>query len=152
MRCLRRKRQLGTFSSFLNYLCQLMVQCIHHRHFWTSKEIHWTIPTLKSAFLFSIDAAVLILASQVTYIPLFFLTWSRNIPIARDRAWDQTVPVAYRGKGPDFGTHVEGWQNPPSMSLDSKLDHWQFVNKRFSLFVLKRGMFFDRERLCDWQY
>ena len=85
-----------------------------------------------------IDAAVLIVSSQVTYILRFFL--SRNIRIARDRAWDQTV--ASRGKGPDFWQpYVEEWENPPSVSLNNKMN--QFVNKRFGLFIVKRGMFSD---------
>jgi hypothetical protein len=84
-------------------------------------------------------------ASQITYILRFFL--SRNIRIARDRAWNQTV--ASRGKGPDFWQpYVEEWENPPSVSLNSKMN--QFVNRRFSLFVVKRGMFSDREDDCDW--
>ena len=92
--------------------------------------------------IFNIDAAVLIVASQVTYILRFFL--SRNIRIARDRAWDQTV--ASRGKGPDFWQpYVEEWQHPPSVSLNSKIN--QFINKRFSLFVVKRGMFSDRKMI-----
>ena len=92
--------------------------------------------------ILSIDAAVLIVASQVTYILRFFL--SRNIRIARDRAWAQTV--ASRGKGPEFWQpYVEEWQNPPSVSLNSKVN--QFVNKRFGLFVMKRGMFSDLEKV-----
>ena len=94
--------------------------------------------------ILSIDAAVLIVTSQVTYILRFFL--SRNIRIARDRAWAQTV--ASRGKGPDFWQpYVEEWQNPPSLDSNSKTN--QFVNKRlggrFGLFVLKRSMFSDLE-------
>jgi len=78
-------------------------------------------------------AAVLIVSSQVTYILRFFL--NRNIRIARDRAWDQTVDS--RGKGPDFWQpYVEEWQNPPSVSLNNKMN--QFVNKRFGLFIVKR--------------
>ncbi|KAG8723886.1 hypothetical protein FRC09_001354 [Ceratobasidium sp. 395] len=40
----------------------------------------------------------------------FFL--SKNIRIARDRAWDQTL--VSRGKGSEFwGSYVEEWQKPP---------------------------------------
>jgi len=82
-------------------------------------------------------AAVLIVGSQVTYILRFFL--SRNIRIARDRAWDQTV--ASRGKGPDFWQpYVEEWQNPPPIDSNSMTN--KFVNKwlggPFGLFVVKR--------------
>jgi hypothetical protein len=52
---------------------------------------------MESDLLFT-DAAVLLLGSQITYILRFFL--AKNIHIARDRAWEQTV--ASRGKGPDF--------------------------------------------------
>jgi hypothetical protein len=94
--------------------------------------------------ILNIDAAVLIVASQVTYILRFFL--SRNIRIARDRAWAQTV--ASRGKGQDFWQpYVEEWQNPPSLASNSKTN--QFVNKwlggRFGLFIVKRSMFSDLE-------
>jgi len=54
--------------------------------------------------------AILLLGTQVTSIITFFL--SRNIRIARQRAWDQTV--ASRGKGPDFWQpYVEEWDVPP---------------------------------------
>ena len=94
--------------------------------------------------ILNIDAAVLIVASQVTYILRFFL--SRNIRIARDRAWAQTV--VSRGKGPDFWQpYVEEWQNPPPVASNPKMN--QFVNKRlggwFGLFVVKRSMFSDLE-------
>ncbi|KAH0825940.1 hypothetical protein J3R83DRAFT_7532 [Lanmaoa asiatica] len=56
------------------------------------------------------DMAVLLLGTQVTSIITFFL--SRNIRIARQRAWDQTV--ASRGKGSDFWQpYVEEWDVPP---------------------------------------
>ncbi|KAG6380568.1 hypothetical protein JVT61DRAFT_4931 [Boletus reticuloceps] len=54
--------------------------------------------------------AILLLGSQVTSIITFFL--SRNIRIARQRAWNQTV--ASRSKGPDFWQpYVEEWDVPP---------------------------------------
>ena len=92
--------------------------------------------------ILDIDAAVLIVASQVTYILQFFLR--RNIRIARDRAWAQTV--ASRGKGPDFWQpYVEEWQNPPSLDSNSMTN--QFINKRlggwFGRIVVKRSMFSD---------
>ena len=60
--------------------------------------------------LFIEDAAILLLGSQTTLILKFFL--SRNIRIARDRAWDYTV--ASRGKGPEFWQpYVEEWEQPP---------------------------------------
>ncbi|KIM38279.1 hypothetical protein M413DRAFT_249073 [Hebeloma cylindrosporum] len=82
-------------------------------------------------------AALMIVGSQLTYILRFFL--SRNIRIARDRAWDQTV--ASRGKGPDFWQpYVEEWEHPPRLDLDSKTH--KFVEKWlggwFGLFIVKR--------------
>jgi hypothetical protein len=56
------------------------------------------------------DMAILLLGTQITSIITFFL--SRNIRIARKRAWDQTVTS--RGKGPDFWKpYVEEWDVPP---------------------------------------
>lgn len=81
------------------------------------------------------------MGSQITFILQFFL--KRNIRIARDRAWDQTV--ASRGKGSDFWQpYVEEWQNPPLLDLSSKAH--LFVNKwlgGFGLFVVKRSTFSD---------
>ncbi|KAJ7647705.1 hypothetical protein FB45DRAFT_206659 [Roridomyces roridus] len=81
-------------------------------------------------------AAVLMLGSQLTYILRFFL--SRNIRIARERAWDQTV--ASRGKGPDFwGPYVEEWTHPPRVVIDTWSN--RFKSNFFggvSMFVLRR--------------
>ncbi|KAJ7030021.1 hypothetical protein C8F04DRAFT_1211833 [Mycena alexandri] len=61
-------------------------------------------------------AAVLLLGSQITNILRFLL--SRNIRIARERAWEQTV--ASRGKGPDFWLpYVEEWKVPPRVVVDT---------------------------------
>ncbi|QRV80678.1 Etoposide-induced protein 2.4 (EI24) [Ceratobasidium sp. AG-Ba] len=55
-------------------------------------------------------ATLLFISDQITGILYFFL--SRNLRIARDRAWDQTL--VSRGKGADFwGPYVEEWQKPP---------------------------------------
>lgn len=52
---------------------------------------------------------------QLTTILRFFL--SKNIRIARDRAWQHTV--ASRGKTPDwFQPYVEEWDRPPSVGED----------------------------------
>ncbi|KAJ7099532.1 hypothetical protein B0H15DRAFT_1002605 [Mycena belliarum] len=67
-------------------------------------------------------AAVLLLGSQITYILRFFL--SRNIHVARERAWDQTV--ASRGKGPDFWLpYVEEWAVPPRVAVDTWTNRMQ---------------------------
>ncbi|KAH9889928.1 hypothetical protein C8Q73DRAFT_653332 [Cubamyces lactineus] len=58
-------------------------------------------------------ATLFFLSSQVSAIIYFFL--SRNIRIARERAYDQTI--ASRGKGADWWRpYVEEWDNPPRVS------------------------------------
>jgi len=87
----------------------------------------------KIPFGVHIYATVIIVGSQVTHILRFFL--SRNIRIARDRAWAQTV--ASRGKGPDFWQpYVEEWQNPPSVRSNQFVNKW--LGGWFGLFVVKR--------------
>ena len=72
------------------------------------------------------DVAILLVGSQVTTIISFFV--ARNIRIARQRAWDQTV--ASRGKGPDFWqSYVEEWDFPPVVNerqgrLDNIFKMW----------------------------
>ncbi|EIW87449.1 hypothetical protein CONPUDRAFT_116711 [Coniophora puteana RWD-64-598 SS2] len=64
-------------------------------------------------FSISSYVAVLFLGAQVTTIIHFFL--AKNIRVARQRAWDQTV--ASRGKGPDFWQpYVEEWEFPPMVN------------------------------------
>ncbi|KZP15408.1 hypothetical protein FIBSPDRAFT_832994 [Athelia psychrophila] len=71
---------------------------------------HDTMFGYKIPFSLTTYATILAVSSQVTVILKFFL--SRNIRIARARAWDQTV--ISRGKGPDFwAPYVEEWDNPP---------------------------------------
>lgn len=88
--------------------------------------------------LLPLDAAVLLAASQVSNIIRFFL--SKNIRIARDRAWNQTV--ASRGKGPEFWQpYVEEWSSPPKMKMkEGKLDK---VGSKFGgwlgVMFVKRG-------------
>lgn len=81
------------------------------------------------------DAAVLLIASQVSNILKFFLY--KNIRIARDRAWDQTV--ASRGKGPDFwGPYVEEWTVPPAIGVGGWT--WEkWVGGWFGRMVIMRG-------------
>ncbi|CAK5269326.1 unnamed protein product [Mycena citricolor] len=84
------------------------------------------------------DAAVLMLGNQITNILRFFL--SRNIRIARERAWDQTV--ASRGKSVDFWIpYVEEWETPPRVPTDT----WSGrMEKQWSsavfMFFLKRAL------------
>jgi len=54
----------------------------------------------------------MILSSQITFLFNFFL--SRNLRIAREHAWGQTI--ASRGKGPSFWQpYVEEWDLPPTV-------------------------------------
>ncbi|CAL1693789.1 unnamed protein product [Somion occarium] len=63
-------------------------------------------------------ATIVFLSSQLTAILTFFL--SRNIRVARDRVYDQTI--ASRGKGPDFWKpYVEEWDQPPKPKKSSGL-------------------------------
>lgn len=77
------------------------------------------------------------LGAQITYILRFFL--SRNIRIARDRVWDQTV--ASRGKTPDFfGPYVEEFSRPPQVKdKESWLE--KAAGGSLGLFLIKRGRF-----------
>ena len=80
----------------------------------------------------------------MTVILKFFL--SKNIRIARERAWDQTVHS--RGKGPEFwGPYVEEYAVPPKLgSLAWRWEHW--ISGYFGRMVLLRGalhLFFFHE-------
>jgi hypothetical protein len=85
------------------------------------------------------DAAVLFLGGQVTAILRFFL--SRNIRIARDRVWAQTV--ASRGKGPKFWQpYVEEWDNPPNLDEYKgrrKVEKW--ISSAIGRFIVQKGEF-----------
>jgi hypothetical protein len=73
---------------------------------------------------------MLLVGSQATFILRFFL--SRNIRIARERAWAYTV--ASRGKGSDFWQpYVEEWESPPQVD-ESRLG---MLRKLLSGFVGK---------------
>jgi len=95
---------------------------------------HDTMFGYQLPFTVTTYAAVLILANQVTLILKFFL--SKNIRIARDRAWDQTV--LSRGKGPAFWQpYVEEWAVPPLLTKRS----WErWVGGYFGRFVIMRGL------------
>lgn len=83
----------------------------------------------------STDAAVLSLSSQVTLILSFFLY--RNIRIARDRAWAQTV--ASRGKGPEFWKgYVEEWESPPFVDESAQGIILKAFESSMGRFILKK--------------
>lgn len=89
--------------------------------------------------------AILLLGTQITSIITFFL--SRNIRIARQRAWDQTV--ASRGKGPDFWQpYVEEWNVPPTVDeglgtrVGSAMGIWAVG------VVVKKGVYMRSRTTC----
>lgn len=87
------------------------------------------------------DAAVLSLSTQVTFILSFFLY--RNIRIARDRAWAQTV--ASRGKGPDFWKgYVEEWETPPFVDESAQGVILKAFETSMGRFILKKCEFYAR--------
>ncbi|GJJ09361.1 hypothetical protein Clacol_003583 [Clathrus columnatus] len=79
-------------------------------------------------------ATVMFISSQFNMVLKFFL--SKNLRIARDRAWDQTLKS--RGKGTDFwGPYVEEWQSPPHItSADHGWEKW-VSSAIFRIFVRK---------------
>ncbi|KAI0275468.1 hypothetical protein BC834DRAFT_815752 [Gloeopeniophorella convolvens] len=90
------------------------------RTFWTNSpnvigHANDTILGYKPPFDIPTWATVVFLSSQLTYILIFFL--SRNLRIARERAWEQTITS--RGKGPTFWQpYVEEWDVPPKVDAD----------------------------------
>jgi hypothetical protein len=84
-----------------------------------------------------IGAAIVLLSSQLTFVLKFFL--SRNLRIARERAWDQTI--ASRGKGPAFWQpYVEEWDVPPVVDVGQ----WaglEVAKSHFVRLILKKSEF-----------
>jgi hypothetical protein len=75
------------------------------------------------------------MSSQVEMILIFFL--SRNLRIARERAWDQTVKS--RGKGPQFwGPYVEEWRVPPQVD-EGRRWWYKWVRSGFARYLIRRG-------------
>jgi hypothetical protein len=76
------------------------------------------------------DAAAFFIGQQVSGILKFFLT--KNIRIARERAYNQTV--LSRGKGTDFWQpYVEEWPAPPRVNASGQKE-WS-VSRVMSTFV-----------------
>ncbi|KAF8907092.1 hypothetical protein CPB84DRAFT_1675239, partial [Gymnopilus junonius] len=96
-----------------------------------------TVFGFKVPFSLYTYATIMMIGSQATYILRFFL--SKNIRLARDRAWDQTL--ASRGKGQDFWQpYVEEWDNLPNLETQTPWD--KFVDRSlggwFGLFIVKK--------------
>jgi hypothetical protein len=77
------------------------------------------------------------IGQQVSGMLKFFL--SRNIRVARERVYAQTVTS--RGKGPDFWQpYVEEWQNPPRVGQKSKgLDVTKIMSSFVGRLILRNG-------------
>ncbi|THH18330.1 hypothetical protein EW146_g2623 [Bondarzewia mesenterica] len=97
-----------------------------------------TILGFKMPFDIPTYATVMIIVSQLTGILTFFL--ARNLRIARQRAWDQTV--ASRGKGPEFwGPYIEEWDVPPVVD-DGTWAGMEGVKTWLVGYTIKRVMLF----------
>jgi len=77
------------------------------------------VPYVTQYFSVTTWATLVSLSSQMGAIVEFFL--SKNIRIARDRAW--YLAITSRGKSRDFwGPYVEEWQKPPKFNEISGLE------------------------------
>ncbi|KAG8923327.1 hypothetical protein FRC01_012888 [Tulasnella sp. 417] len=86
--------------------------------YWLLKTPRFSTMTEYTLYGYTIPLATyatfIFMSSQITGIIKFFL--SKNLVIAKTRAWDQVV--ASRGKGPDFwGPYVEEWERPPKVQI-----------------------------------
>jgi hypothetical protein len=78
--------------------------------------------------LFLSGATLIILSSQITFLFNFFL--SRDLRIAREHAWGQTI--ASRGKGLSFWQpYIEEWGLPPTVEINQ----WMRLEKAKSKLV-----------------
>ncbi|KZS93285.1 hypothetical protein SISNIDRAFT_454431 [Sistotremastrum niveocremeum HHB9708] len=95
---------------------------------------HDTLFGYKLPFTVTTYATILFISSQIHAIIFFFL--SKNIRIARDRAWDETVKS--RGKGPEFWQpYVEEWQNPPAVEIGGRT--WEkWVGNWLQRYIVQR--------------
>lgn len=99
---------------------------------------HDSIMGFKMPFDVPTYATFFFLASQLTFILTFFL--SRNLRIARQRAWDLTI--ASRGKGPDFWSpYVEECDVPPVLD-DQKWAGLEGVKGWLLSYTVKRVILF----------
>jgi len=90
------------------------------------RSFFWLV--IGDRLLFLLGATLIILSSQITF--LFNLFLSRNLRIAREHAWGQTI--ASRGKGPSFWqSYVEEWDSPPAVNINQ----WMGLEKAKSKLV-----------------
>jgi len=83
-------------------------------------------------------ATVLFLSTQIQMILKFFV--GKNLRIARDRAWDQTL--ASRGKAVDFwGPYVEEWERPPRVGTSTTRPKWErWITSGLGRMAIKRAI------------
>jgi hypothetical protein len=94
------------------------------------------VPYITQYVNLSTWAALVALSSQMGFIVECFL--SKNIRIARDRAWDLTI--SSRGKSKDFwGPYIEEWQNPPTINGKDILE--KFFGKWWARLLFRRCEF-----------
>ena len=91
------------------------------------------VPYITQHFSVTTWATLVSLSSQMGGIVELFL--SKNIRVARDRAWDLTI--ASRGKSKDFwGPYIEEWQKPPKVNETGVLE--KFFGKWWARLLFRR--------------
>ena len=87
--------------------------------------------------MFLSGATLVILSTQLTFILKFSL--SRNLRIAREHVWDQTITS--RGKGPAFWRpYVEEWDLPPKVNINQRVGLEKVKNKLLRFAVKHCGL------------
>jgi hypothetical protein len=87
--------------------------------------------------LFLSGATLIILSSQITFLFNFLL--SRNLRIAREHAWGQTI--ASRGKGSAFWQpYVEEWDMPPEVDINQWTGLEKAKSKLFRFAIKNCGL------------
>jgi len=91
------------------------------------------VPYITQHFNVTTWATLVSLSSQMGGIVELFL--SKNIRVARDRAWDLTI--ASRGKSKDFwGPYIEEWQKPPKVDETGVLE--KFLGRWWARLLFRR--------------
>jgi hypothetical protein len=103
----------------------------------TYQHVRFLFLSLIAHLISLLGATIVFLSSQLTLILKFFL--SRNLRIARERAWDHTV--ASRSKGPAFWQpYVEEWDVPPVVDV-SQWAGLEVARSRVLALVFKNSEF-----------
>ncbi|KAG8844102.1 hypothetical protein FRB91_002858 [Serendipita sp. 411] len=98
-----------------------------------------TIPYVTSYFSVQTWATIMFVTSQMSGIIRFFL--SKNLRLAKDRAWDLTA--VSRGKGSNFwGSYAEEWQIPPKVHPDGAQWFERLLGKWWARLIINRFVLF----------